>query len=364
MGGSCVNRLSDSKPRDSNCATDDDPFAEIVTKNSYMRQLVESARHVAPTPYSVLLEGETGTGKELFARAIHCASGCHGRFVPLNCSAVPEHMFEAEVFGARRGAYTGLDSDRDGLFKASDGGTLFLDEVGDLPAPMQAKLLRVLDDRVVRPLGGTESYRVNVRIIAATHRSLESLVDDGTFREDLFFRLSATHLRLLPIRERPEDLPMFIEDALRLACSLQSVEARSLGDQCAAVLLNYRWPGNVRELNNVIATAVLNAASAVVDVTDLPMRCREPRRIANKRVEVHFDLPFFDALEEFERAYIANVLERANGNITEAARLSALSRGSIRNKARSYGLIHGEARSSAPRSRVRRPTEPEEPSGT
>lgn len=348
---------SDTKPRYSATGAEGDPFSGLVTNNSHMQQIVESARHVAPTPYSVLLEGETGTGKEVFARAIHVASGRSGEFVPLNCSAVPEHMFEAEFFGARRGAYTGLDVDRSGLFKASDGGTLFLDEVGDLPAATQAKLLRVLDDRVVRPLGGTESYMVDVRIIAASHRSLASLVEEGMFREDLFFRLSATHLKLLPIRERPEDLPAFMEQALRKACAMQGIEPRVPDYAASGVLLNYGWPGNVRELNNVIAMAVLNAASATIKVNDLPMRCRERRRVATERAVIRFDLPFFDALAEFERAYISDVLRRTGGNITEAARISALSRGTVRNKARSHGLMNGAPRSSAPRSRVRRPTD-------
>lgn len=359
-----MNRVSDTKPRFPITTTDDDPFAAIVTKNSYMLQLIESARVVAPTPYSVLLEGETGTGKEVFARAIHHASGRGGAFVPLNCSAVPEHMFEAEFFGARRGAYTGLDVDRIGLFKASDGGTLFLDEVGDLPAPTQAKLLRVLDDRVVRPLGGTESYQVDVRIIAASHRSLSDLVDEGMFREDLFFRLSTTHLRLLPIRDRPEDLAGFIAQALHTACAMQAIEPRTPDSEAAAVLRKYGWPGNVRELNNVIATAVLNATSATIKVNDLPLRCRERRRDADERARIRFDLPFFDALAEFERAYISNVLRRTGGNITEAARLSSLSRGTVRNKARSHGLIQGPTRSTRPRSRVRRPTASGDNDGT
>ncbi len=332
-----------------------DPLRALTANSRVVQQLVDYARQVAPTPYSVLIDGETGTGKEVFARGIHHASGRSGAFIPINCSAVPEHMFEAELFGARRGAYTGLDSDRDGLFEASSAGTLFLDEVGDLPAATQAKLLRVLDDRVVRPLGSTESHKVDVRIISATHRSLADLVSEGLFREDLFFRLSETHLHLPPIRERPEDLPELIEQALHTACSLQAIGERRLSAEAGDALREYAWPGNIRELNNVIATAVLNSTSHTVRLADLPGRLRARSSPVVCGASVRFDLPFFEALDEFERAYIADVLRRSNGNITEAARLSQLSRGSVRNKARSHGLISGGSRTQAPRTRVRRP---------
>lgn len=340
----------------SDCQDSEDPLGALSTRSPELLRLIEYARHVAPTPYSVLIEGETGTGKEVFARGIHVSSARSGPFVPINCSAVPENMFEAELFGARRGAYTGLDTDRPGLLRVAHEGTVFLDEVGDLPASVQAKLLRVLDDRVVRPLGSTDSYTVDVRIIAATHKGLATLVEDGMFRSDLFFRLSATYLRLPPVRERPEDLPTLIGQSLEDATNLQSVGTRTIHPKALAVLIDYAWPGNIRELNNVIATAVLNAQSDVIKIEDLPMRCRERRRRPSDRNRIRFDLPFFEALAEFEREYLADVLRRAKGNLSSASRMCKLSRGALRNKARAYGLLRtGEPPTKATRARVRKP---------
>jgi transcriptional regulator with PAS, ATPase and Fis domain len=336
----------------------EDPLAELHTRNPELRRLIEYARDIASTSYAVLIEGETGTGKEVFARGIHAASRRRGRFVPVNCSAIPENMFEAELFGARRGAYTGLETERPGLFRIARGGTLFLDEVGDLPSGVQAKLLRVLDDGVIRALGATEWIAVDTRIIAATHKGLANLVDEGLFRSDLFFRLTATYLQLPPIRDRPEDLPMLIGEALDRAAAMQSIPRCSLHPSTMAILLDYPWPGNVRELRNVIATAVLRAANDMVEPEHLPPGCRDRRRSERERRRIRFDLPFFEALEEFEREYIADVLRRCNGNISAASRSCKLSRGALRNKARSYGLLGHTRAQTHSRERVRRSTTP------
>ncbi len=331
------------------------PLAQIRTNNLELRRLVEYARQVATTPYSVLIQGETGTGKEVFARGIHAASGRGGPFVPINCSAVPENMFEAELFGARRGAYTGLVNERPGLFVVADKGTLFLDEVAELPTGTQAKLLRVLEDGVIRPIGGTEWMRVNVRVVAATHKSLEPLVEKGQFRSDLYFRLSATAIRLPPIRERPEDLSQLLDEALVEACRQQQVEAHTLDPSALEVLLRYAWPGNVRELKNTLAAAVLRSTTGVVRVNDLPAAVRSQEAITS--LEDYCKMRFFDALERFEEMYIASLLRRSEGNLSRAARMAGLSRGTVRNKARRYHLIEGgEDGESTRRSRVRRPS--------
>jgi len=328
----------------------------VSSRNAEMQRQIAQSREIAHTPYTVLIEGETGTGKELFARGIHEESARSGPFVPINCSAVPESMFEAELFGARRGAYTGLDADRSGLFSVAHGGTLFLDEVGDLPSPMQAKLLRVLEDGVVRPLGAGESNQVQVRVVAATHKPLIGLVEAGLFRRDLYFRLSQACIRLPPLRSRVEDLPVLIDQAVAEACELQGVPLRGVGLDARALLLEYDWPGNVRELKNVMAGAVLSCASETITKHDLPPRFVGQLDGRGATVEISVETPFFEALELFEREYLRSLLARADGNISEASRRSGLSRASIRSKARRYGLT-GEPGDTTPRARVRFPSE-------
>jgi len=309
----------------------------VDSRNREMCRQIERSLGVAAMPYTVLIEGETGTGKEIFARAIHAASERSGPFVPVNCSAVPETMFEAEVFGAWRGAYTGLNSDRTGLYRLADGGTLFLDEVGDLPGPMQAKLLRVLEDGHIRPLGGDTTVRVDVRVLAATLKPLMALVDAGTFRRDLYFRLSQACIRLPPLRQRREDLPTLIEEAVREACALQGVSPRRVDNATLGHLLEYEWPGNVRELKNVIAVAVMGAKGELIEQTDLPARVSGCDSHGDEDIAVRSQQPFFDALEAFRR--------------------SGLSRASVRSKGRRYGLLDGSAADAGGRSRVRFPTE-------
>ena len=329
-------------------------LAETVrTRNREVARLVAYAADVAATPYSVLIEGETGTGKDVFARGIHAASRRVGPFVPLNCSAVPETMFEAELFGARRGAYTGLDADRPGLFRVADRGTLFLDEVADLPGPMQAKLLRVLEDGELRPIGGTSSVRVDVRVIAATHEPLMPLVDKGRFRNDLFFRLSATCLRLPPVRNRPEDIGPLLHEALVHACDVQQVPLRTFSAPAMELLHSYPWPGNVRELKNVVATAVLNSKSGEIEVDELPGFVTAHGTLSSQKRQGR--LPFFEAFEIFERTYMTHLLRRAEGNLSRAARLSGLSRGTVRTKARQHGLLPGTDADAGKSRRARSP---------
>jgi sigma-54-dependent transcriptional regulator len=325
----------------------------IHTSTGKLRDLVEYAVAVAPTPYSVLIEGETGTGKELFARGIHAASKRTGPFVPLNCSAVPDNMFEAELFGARRGAYTGLEDERPGLFAVADRGTLFLDEVADLPPAMQAKLLRVLEDGEIRPLGATKSMKVDVRIIAATHKYLKPLVDASRFRSDLFFRLSASCIRIPPVRERPEDIPQLVLDAVETACRVQDVPLCKVSDSAMAKLTSFSWPGNIREINNVVAAAVLNARGGTLRSEHFSLSSSPQGIPVVSSTPIAADRPFFEALQVFERAYVSDLLRRADGNVSAAARISGLSRSAVRSKAREYGLIKGGDTGNAPRQRSR-----------
>ncbi|RMH40876.1 MAG: sigma-54-dependent Fis family transcriptional regulator [Deltaproteobacteria bacterium] len=337
----------------------------VRSRNPKMQRLVDYAVAVAKTPYAVLLEGETGTGKEVFARGIHAASGRPGPFVPLNCAAVPDTMFEAELFGARRGAYTGLVDERPGLLSVADRGTLFLDEIADMPLPMQSKLLRVLEDGEIRPLGGTRSLRVDVRVIAATHRFLKPLVESGRFRRDLYFRLSAACIRLPPLRDRPEDIPLLVDAAVDAACRLQNVPRCSVSRAAINALMQHPWPGNIRELNNCIAAAVLRAQGAPITPPDLQLSPSAPAIRATDAGDRGDDDdeppwmrgPFFDALEAFEARYLRSLLRASRGNLSEASRISGLSRSAIRSKARAYGLLgDGDgAPGVAARQRVRKP---------
>jgi DNA-binding NtrC family response regulator len=334
-------------------------FGRMRSRNLEMQRLLQYGGRVARTPYAVVIEGETGTGKELFARGLHAASGRPGPFVPLNCSTVPPQMFEAELFGARRGAYTGLDSDRPGLLRVASTGTLFMDEIADLPASTQAKLLRVLEDGRVRPLGATSAIAVDVRVVAASHLSLATMVERDQFRSDLFFRLAAISIRIPPLRERTEDIPVLIRDAITEACALQGVCRRKLDGECMALLMEYPWPGNIRELHNVINAAVLRSQCESVCVDDLPQSLRAPRSPPRANpAALLADRPFFDALAEFESGYIAALLERSEGNISQAARTSGLSRAAIRNKAKLYGIIASKQALQPRRRRVRKPRPP------
>lgn len=307
----------------------------ITTRNPAMRRLLKYARKVATTPYPVLIQGETGTGKELIARGIHSTSGVPGTFAPINCGAIPESLFEAELFGARRGAYTGLDSDRPGLFKVADKGTLFLDEIAEMPATIQAKLLRVLQDGEVRPLGSSRSYKVQVRIVAATHKDLEQLVERGLFRMDLYFRISTASIHIPPLRERVEDIPILLQEAALEAAHVQGLETYTLSSDVLAGARTYSWPGNVRELKHSVATAMLSAGARTVHWNDFHPIVGTHRSHVDNHI---LDMPFIEARDKFERAYLSNLLQKTNGNLTQAAKLASLPRSTLRDKLRRQGL--------------------------
>jgi sigma-54-dependent transcriptional regulator len=322
----------------------------INTHNPDMRRLLAYAGKVAQTPYPVLIQGETGTGKELIARGIHIASGRKGMFAPVNCGAIPENLFEAELFGARRGAYTGLDSDRPGLFQIADQGTLFLDEIAEMPASTQAKLLRVLQDGEVRPLGSSRAYRVQVRIIAATHKDLEKLVEEGDFRMDLYFRISTAALHIPPLRERPEDIPILLEEAAAEAAEVQGLPSFEIGDDVIAGAREYAWPGNVRELMHAVATAMLSAGARQLSWKDfhgtLGHGVHRPP-FQNSLL----DLPFPEARDQFERTYLTNLLQKTAGNLSRAAKLAGLPRSTLRDKLRRNGIASlGDGAPRGPRS--------------
>ncbi len=326
------------------------PEEGIVGESPVMRLLASRIDRVARSGLPVLIRGETGTGKELVARAIHLRSARRdGPFVPENCAAIAESLVESELFGHERGAFTGADRTRDGLFARAHGGTLFIDEVGDMPLPMQAKLLRVLQEGEVRRLGGQRTRSVDVRVIAATHKDLEALVRQGLFREDLLFRLAVLDVTLPPLRERPEDIPALAQAFLERLAEEQGAEGDggeppALDAEVLDALLAHDWPGNVRELENAIRVAALFSTGDRLEVSALPFKrgpLRQAPAAAAAAAGPDDDLPYAEllaALEARERDYVRGVLARCRGNKAEAARRLAVTRYALYRTMRRLGL--------------------------
>jgi len=314
-------------------------FGEIVARSPAMIRALEVAEKVARHPSSVLISGASGTGKELVARLIHRQSErAGGPFVPVNCGAIPETLLESEFFGYIRGAFTGADRDRGGLFEAAHGGTLFLDEVGELPTNLQVKLLRALQEGEVRRLGGSESRKVDVRVIAATNRDLESFVQQGEFREDLYYRLAVVPIHLPPLARRREEIPDLVHHFLGRHRERLGVKVDTVAPEAMEALLAYSWPGNIRELENLLERVAVLADGTEIGAPDLPEEILHP---APERTPVDFpddDLSVKRHSAELERVLIRRALERTGGNKTQAADLLELSPRALRYKIRDYGL--------------------------
>jgi Nif-specific regulatory protein len=299
-------------------------------------RLVESA---ATSPIPVLIEGETGTGKELIARAIHRAGArAEKPFLAVNCAAFQETLLESELFGHRRGAFTGATQDRRGFFEAASGGTLFLDEVGDMPPPMQAKLLRVLQEQEIVPVGDTVARRIDVRIVAATNRDLAAEVERRAFREDLYYRLAAFPIRLPPLRQRPEDIPMLAERFLRTAAARAGKRVAGIDPQALESLVSFAWPGNVRELENEMQRAVALAADGeTIRAAHLSAKLQAPTPAAEADAVVS-DGTLRRARAAFEVRFLTAALKRHDGNVSRTATSLGLSRVMLQRKMKEYGL--------------------------
>lgn len=306
-------------------STDDEWREAIVTRSPVMLRLLEQARMIAQSDVSVLINGQSGTGKEIFARAIHQASPRRlAPFIAINCGALPEQLLESELFGHARGAFTGAVSSREGLFQAANGGTLFLDEIGDMPLPLQVKLLRVLQERKVRPLGSNRDLDINVRIISATHRDLPKVMAREEFREDLFYRLNVVSLKIPPLSDRAEDIPLLANHLLRQAASRHKPFVRAFSGDAMKRLMAASWPGNVRQLVNVIEQCVALTTSPVIG-DGLVEQALEGENTA---------LPTFaDARNQFELNYLRKLLQITKGNVTHAARMAG------RNRTEFYKLL-------------------------
>jgi two-component system response regulator GlrR len=306
-------------------AGDQDWRRQIITRNPVMENMLAKARLVADSDASVFIYGESGTGKELLARAIHEASPRRGHpFIAINCGAIPEPLLESELFGHVKGAFTGATRDHKGLFQAADKGTLFLDEIGDMPVALQVKLLRVLQERQVRPVGSTQSFDIDVRVISATHRNIEAGMAAGSFREDLFYRLNVVALTLPPLGERREDIPLLANHFLSVLAGKYKKAINGFAPEALELLVGAAWPGNVRQLYNVVEQSV------ALCTTQLIPSSLVQQAIQHQQSEF---ASFEEARRNFERDYLAQLLKIAEGNVTRAARLAK------RNRTEFYKLL-------------------------
>lgn len=305
---------------------------EIIGASRPMRQLFELIARAGKSLANVLITGESGTGKELIARAVHERSGVAGPFVPVNCAAIPGELVESELFGHTGQAFTGARTARAGLFESADRGTIFLDEIGELPLSVQPKLLRVLQEGTLRRVGADRETNVDVRVIAATNRDLEQAVADGTFREDLYWRLNVIHLHIPPLRDRTADIPLLVEHFLVRAA--RSDHPKEIAPETLALLMAYTWSGNIRELENTIERAVALSQGAILMPEDLPERIRSAAgssAVLAKARGGHL------SLAELEREYILQILEDTRGNKSRAAEILGLDRKTLYRKLDEYG---------------------------
>jgi two-component system response regulator PilR (NtrC family) len=320
----------------------------LLGKSAAMQRVFDMLRKIAPARTSVLLVGESGTGKELAARALHELSPrADHNFVAVNCGAIPETLIESELFGHVKGSFTGATADRPGLFEAAHGGTLMLDEVAELPLAMQVKLLRVLQERKVKPVGGVSEREVDVRVVAATNRDLETEVEKGTFRQDLYYRLNVIQVRMPPLRDRREDVPLLVDHFVKKYAAEHAHPITGVDADAMAALTAHNFPGNVRELENLVERAVTLASDGRITADALPDLSRGDRTAVARA-----DLPptGFDLereLEAFERGFILKALERTDGNRTTAARLLGISFRSMRYRLSKLGIAGADDRDDA-----------------
>jgi two-component system response regulator GlrR len=292
--------------------------SKIITRNQGMKEIMQQAKMVAATDARVLITGESGTGKELLAKAVHNASPRHNKpFVAINCSAMAENLLESELFGHEKGAFTGATRTHKGLFQSADGGTLLLDEIGDMPMRLQVKLLRVLQENQVRPVGSTEAINVDVRVISATHRDLQLLLREGRFREDLYYRLNVVNIKIPTLDDRREDIPLLVANFLQVIAKEAGQERKVYAPEAVEMLVTAEWPGNIRQLYNIVRQNVALSRSPVISA-----------ELAQQSLGEHGGklASFTDARDEFTRNYLSQILQITMGNVSQAARLAKRNR--------------------------------------
>ena len=312
-------------------------FEGLISRNPTMLEIFGLVENIAKYFSTVLVTGETGTGKEVVARAVHGLSPFRDKpLVVCDCASVPENLFESELFGYKKGAFTGADRDKRGLFEEADGGTIFLDEIAEIPVAVQAKLLRVLESREFRPLGAGESTSVEVRVLAATNRDLAERVRAGAFREDLLHRLNKVVIELPPLRERLEDIPLLVRHFLQAANKSFGKSVRGVSREVQKLFLKYGWPGNVRELANVLESAVLLCKKDFIDLANLPKYLRD--FIPPEGAAAFAGRGQLSSLQDLEKDYIAYLLKVTKGNLRQTAKILAISRTTLYNKLAKYGI--------------------------
>ncbi|HEX6324767.1 MAG TPA: sigma-54 dependent transcriptional regulator [Vicinamibacterales bacterium] len=312
-------------------------FRNIIGKSRTMHEALELVESVASSDANILIQGENGTGKELISNAVHINSKrARGPFIKINCAAIPKDLIESELFGYKRGAFTGATTDKEGLFELAEGGSLLLDEIGEMPTYLQTKLLRVLQEREYRPIGSDRLVRVDFRLICATNIDLDSALRDGKLREDLYFRINTITVRVPPLCERTEDIPLLCEHFLEKYRQRHQRNVKSIQPAVYHLLIRHRWPGNVRELENIIERGVLVAKGSEITVNDLPeaMRSVTPE-------PTDFQVPTHRTLAEIEKMAILQTLQRTNWNKQEAAQILGLYRPTLYSKMKKHGIIDG-----------------------
>jgi DNA-binding NtrC family response regulator len=313
-------------------------FQNIVGKSAAMQQVFDLIGQVAPRRSTVLIQGESGTGKELVAKAIHASSGrTDAPFVAINCGNIPSELLESELFGHVRGAYTGASSAKKGLFEVADGGTLFLDEVATISLEIQSKLLRVIQEREFRRLGGLENIKVDVRIIAATNADLQAAVQKGRFRDDLYYRLNVIVIRIPPLRERTDDIPLLAEHFIKKYGEENQRNGLSLQPSAMKILMDYEWPGNVRELENIVERAVVLSPGNSISADIFPKNIALPRMVVPPNVAIE-NASLKEMVGDFEKSIILAALEKTNGNQKKAAQLLSVNATTLSEKLKRLGI--------------------------
>jgi DNA-binding NtrC family response regulator len=311
-------------------------FQNIIGQSATMQKILETVAQVSDLPANTLIEGESGTGKELIARAIHAnSSRASGPFIAVNCAAIPETLLESELFGYVRGAFTDARKDRSGLFREANGGMLFLDEISELPMTLQSKLLRVLEDKEVRPLGANQGEKVDTRVLSASNRNLEDLVRSDKFRQDLYYRLNVIRIELPALRHRRDDVPLLVQHFIAKFAAGTKRQLDGIEPEAMEALRSYDWPGNIRELEHTIERAVLLGKGSRIGLEDLP-----PNLVANGQSSIVLTQALTTqlTLRDLEREYVAKVLDATNGNKTEAAKILGVDRTTLYRKLEEYKL--------------------------
>lgn len=314
-------------------------LGEIIAQSEAMKEVFARIEKVGTTDVTVLIEGESGSGKELVARELYKRSRRRNEpLIIMNCAAVPETLIESELFGHEKGAFTGAAERRSGKFELANKGTIFLDEIGDMSVSTQSKLLRVLQEQKFERLGGAETLAVDVRIISATHRDLEEEIEEGRFREDLYYRIKVVNIKIPPLRHRIEDIPLLVNRFIQYFSEKHQKHIASISSEAMKILISYNWPGNVRQLKNVIESALVLANNEILDTTDLPEEIKHPENNAMTLKNVDYNLSFRDAkkllIENFERDFIKKKLEEFSGNISRTAEALDMHRQNLQQKIR------------------------------